>query len=190
MNAMPRKKTTAARYARALQRATGQKYTAALRAVRQDTPEAALASALRRAGLSDEADYLAELDRDRTRAISDPDPGDDYLVIEWEQVLIESVFAALVTAAARADAVFLVAAAADVLDTLDPGFTADIIRGQEFGDVPALLVDTAPTRLAHQAAQALLDATHIRHHRDQEWVACITLIEHARDLARQAATPE
>lgn len=95
------KKTTAARHARTQQSVTGQKYTSALRAVRQRTPEMALVDALRAVGRTDVAVRLEEFDQERARLWLDPDPGPgaDYLAFEWEQVLIESVLAALITAA-------------------------------------------------------------------------------------------
>lgn len=185
---MTKKKTTAARRARALQHATSLKYTEAFRAVHARTPEAVLASALRRARLTTEAANLEWTDRELAKAAHDPSLIDDYLCIDREETLTRAVFVALATAATHPSATFLLAPTVGALDALDPAITADFIRGQQLGPVPDP-VETAgrAAQLARAAAQALVDATLVPFGGDEEWHDCITLIEQARELARQAA---
>lgn len=185
---MTKRKTTAAHKARALQHTTGQKYTEALRAVHSCTPEALLVAALHRAGLTTEATNLMWLDGERAKAAHDPSLIDDYLCIDWEETLVEAVFAALVTAATRPSATFLLAPTAEVLGTLDAGVTADFIRAQQLGPGPdAVDMASPPAQLAHAAAHALVYATLVPFGGDKEWNNCIMLIEQARDLTRRAA---
>lgn len=55
---MPKKQSTAAQIARAVQKTTGQKYTAALRGAEAPDPIRALGAALHRAGLTKDAQYM------------------------------------------------------------------------------------------------------------------------------------
>ncbi|MFJ5991438.1 hypothetical protein [Lentzea sp. NPDC092896] len=137
------------------------KYTVARRAVDQDTPQLVLITALRRVGLDEQADSLADLVAYRIREMSGTEPWNDELSYDWELGLTKSAFAALVAATSRPDAADLLTASIGMLEVLDVGFTADAIRGHELGGVPAAVLDTPVARLAYRAAQALVGATRI-----------------------------
>lgn len=193
---MTKKQTTAARKAREQQRVSGQKYTDALREARRETPATVLAHALRDAGLTQQAADLAYYAREAHRrelewlASDDPnhDPGPDadQFGISFDEQQIESVFTALTAAATGPVPAQLLAAAATVLRSLDPGYAADVIRHQELGPVPAPL-ETTSAQLACAAAHALAEAATIPFGGDEQWDACMRLWLKAQALARQAA---
>lgn len=112
----------------------------------------------------------------------DADPCED------ERFLLRAAATGLRAAAAGEGARFA-GAAADVLDTLVLDFTADAIRGGRdcLGAVPVTAAAGSAARTALAALAALAAAAGVPFRGDEEWTACIRLLEQARDLARTAS---
>ncbi|HEY3480471.1 MAG TPA: hypothetical protein VGL02_16365 [Streptomyces sp.] len=109
-----------------------------------------------------------------------------------EQFLLRAVATALRAAAGGQGAQFA-GAAADVLDTFMLDFTADAIRsgGRDcLGTIPATAAQGATALNAQAALRALSAAAETPIRGDEEWTACIRLLEQARDLARAASRTE
>jgi hypothetical protein len=190
---MPRNQSTAARRARATIRDTDGKYTAALRAetvtpakaisVRSpDVACAALAQALRRADLTEDAERLKAL-------VEYPIPEDGFdheHAHRYEETVIECVVLALATVATRPDVRFLAAAAATVLEDRALGFTADVVRGMDVLDVPGNRATPAAWE-ARRALWALVAASRVPHGGDAQWHTCMHLLDRAWDRAYLAA---
>lgn len=192
--AMPRKQSTAARRARALTRAGAHRYTDALRrsgtppvAVRknvwdQGAADGALARALRRAGLVEDADNLQSV----VDYEAPDDPSANGWAYQYEEDVLSAVAIALAAVATRPGVRFLTGAVAEVIDNRNLGFTADTVRSMTVRDVDGHRATPAAWQ-ARRALWALRAASEVPRGRDHEWHACMDLLYRAGEYAAQAS---
>ncbi|MFI5591110.1 hypothetical protein ACIA5G_39085 [Amycolatopsis sp. NPDC051758] len=147
-------------------------------------PPAGLSASRRRA--LEQAFRAAQDDEDWYLMGSDSDYPDPYIP---ERRALHAVATALRCAVAVSDGGRFAGAAADVLDSLMLDFTADALRGRRYalGTIPATAAAGPAARDAHAALHALAAAADIPWRGDEEWTACIQLLEQARDLVRAAS---